>query len=991
MIKTIESFISKCKLWTIRSPLFLLTCFLGINFLLLTNLNSQVPASPSNWLYPNGNPEGTLYNPNYSDYWQSIKDFTIKWSTHAISGDVQPLIGNIINNNRIMSSFSYAPNEIAAVVGGKMIVVDAKGKVWANMQLPPFIQNISVLFDTNLTSLSDKVTGPVIMGLETIESENMKDSLAFAYLAGFNHLADSVAMLKRLAIDLRPYKPNISASIKPFFGKREGNKLLIYSTVNMVSPLVADPPPLFPAYYRGMAVFHADIGKGSYLIPDIGDIYDSRIHMASNINMNQPSMLRLLGGQQGAMFSVFPEKLDTRIDDPIFGFSTYRDKPYLVSANIGTSATGFSIYPTDLTSEFSIGSQMPYVRGFYVNLFDSGIGINGIYLLISEGYTGIDGSTGEPRLHLCYSDGRFITSNDDPVNPSFKGTKDHLWSVAVGNVDGNATNNYPGYFTNNPGNEIIVTQSSREFAVAGSMLTVLRFNTDTVRRTSPPGTFLYPFDKICSYQINGWVAAVNDLDRNENGKDEIIMVDGSTLRILNMRDYTDDLFIQNEPFDTLFTYVFKNETISSVAVADLEGDGLNDIIVTTYDSTYVIGSLVRNILDVINPIVESSPPEEYCAGDTVKIRWVNRMKGQNYVNIHYNVYLNNIRTGIVIPIDSNIVNDKDTMQYNYIVDNEVIGTDGKFIVESSLHPRIIYDSTAILRLNNPFLVVDSLIKKTFYPGDFINFTGRVACVDSVKIEFELDSAMWMSAWNEPILYDWTYDISAEIPCLDFFECVVPDRDSILNARIVAYKDQWADTSNIFNLTILPKPFPIYYDSCLTNCPTMKFKWDKTKIDVACDSVVISISPSGSGTFSFMDVVSLDDEEYVWLVPLNMPDSVYLRFCCAESCMRTDTILRKYRPSYIDIVAPNPFNPNLEQLEITYQVPSETNVSIMILDQANRFVAHLIKSQRRLPNIAYCDRWDGIIWDGSHAQNGMYYLLLEMSNGIREVHPVFVRK
>ena len=975
------------------NTLLLLTCFIIFNFLSVPNLPSQMPASHSNWLYPHGNMQGTLYNPWSSEIWQAIDRFTIKWSTPAISGDVQPLIGNIIDNKKLMGSFRYAPNEIVAVVGGKLIVVDARGKVWGNTQLPPFIQNVSVLFDSTLATVTNNVNNLVVMGLETIVYENMRDSLAFAYIAGFNQPADSVALLKRLAIDLRPYSPNISASIKPFFGKREQNNMVVYTTVNMVSPLVPSTPSFIPPYYRGIAVFKAAFASGSYPTPDYGDLLESRMHLAPNISMDQPSILSF-SGKLGSLLPVYPSATNSYdIQDPIFGITTYSDKPYLIAPEISSSEIYYDVSPYDLSADIPVDAKRPYIRPYYVELYDlsAGTGVEGAYILLSEGYMGIDSSRGTARLHLMLSDGNFLTYADDPLSPSYKGGKNHLWSVAVGNVDGNSSNQWLPYYPNNPGKEIIVTQSSREFAVAGSKLSVLRYNTDFVPKTSPPNTYLFPFDTICTQTINGWVAAVNDIDLEKDEKDEIFLVDGSTLRVLKMRNYDDFLFKTGRPFDTLFTISFKNETISAVAIADIEGDGLNDIIVTTYDSTYVIGSLITNILEVINPVVESSPPEEYCVGDTIKIKWVNKMRGQNYVNILYYEYLNKSRTGRVIPIDSNVVNTKDTVEYFYIVDNEVIGTDGRFIVESAQYPYDINDSTAILRLNNPILVVDSLATKTYFPGDLVHFTGRVACVDSVRIEYGLESSTWTKVWSEPINFDWTYDISAEIPCMDFFDCLEPDRDSILNARIIAYKEQWADTSNIFNLRIIPKPFPIHYDSCLTNCPTITFRWDKTQINFPCDTVIVSVSTSGSGTFSYLDKVARDKEEYVWLVPLNMPDSIFVRFCCEASCVRTDTIIKHYKPSFIDIIAPNPFNPTREQMEITYQVPSATNVTIKILDQANRLVANIITSQQRQPNIAYCDRWNGLIWDGSLAQNGMYYLCLEMSNGIKEVFPVFVRK
>ena len=99
-------------------------------FALPANLNSQIyQANPSNWIYPDGNSEATKYNAFKSNF-QSIDSFTVKWQTKAIAGDVQPLIGNIINNPRLNQNFIFAPNELAVVVGNEVKIVDARGGVF---------------------------------------------------------------------------------------------------------------------------------------------------------------------------------------------------------------------------------------------------------------------------------------------------------------------------------------------------------------------------------------------------------------------------------------------------------------------------------------------------------------------------------------------------------------------------------------------------------------------------------------------------------------------------------------------------------------------------------------------------------------------------------------------------------------------------------------------------------------------------------------------
>ncbi|MFN3269829.1 MAG: hypothetical protein ACK42G_04495, partial [Candidatus Kapaibacteriota bacterium] len=85
------------------------------------------PTSPAVWLFPNGNAQGTRYQ-QIPSFTQDVSQFIVKWRNKSIAGDVQALVGNIIRDTaKIDDTFPYAPNEIVAVVGGKVVVVDGKG------------------------------------------------------------------------------------------------------------------------------------------------------------------------------------------------------------------------------------------------------------------------------------------------------------------------------------------------------------------------------------------------------------------------------------------------------------------------------------------------------------------------------------------------------------------------------------------------------------------------------------------------------------------------------------------------------------------------------------------------------------------------------------------------------------------------------------------------------------------------------------------------
>ena len=956
------------------------------------------PASPANWLYPEGNSEGTKYTRIRSNS-QIIDSFKVKWSTPSISGDVQPLIGNIINNNKIFSGFRWAPNEIAAIMGGKIVIVDATGKTHKVSHPVPYVKGFSILFDSTQTGASDSITKPLVLGIETVEYENHKDSLAFAYLGGFDHNADTVAILQRLAIDLRDYAPNIFASIRPVFGRREDDGMNIYATINMSQPTVTETDPVNPPYLRGFTQFNTGIKTDNYPLPDVGDEFSGRIEVGPEVSFAQPSITKYSSGETAVILPFYESpSYDVRIQcSNIDGNDiTYGNDVYVLGFNISSQYPEVKHGLQSLKSNvIDNDADRPQVRPYFVNLTNGKTGGTDKYIIYAEEYRGIDGSNGQSKLHLFDAQGGAITwPNDFNYDPPYYGNEDHLWSVAVGNVDGNSSNSWLPYYPNYPDEEIIVTYSSRDFAVASSKLCVLRYYSDYIEKPTPPNSFLNTFDTVVTQRINGWVAAVNDIDNGSDGKDEIIIADGSKLRILKLRNYASFEFRSGYPFDTLLTIQFDQEAITNVAVADLEGDGLNDIIVTTNDSTYVIGSEIENIIDVTYPDVGLGTVD-YCPGDEVEIKWDNIIRGSKFVNIKYQKLNNNIETGDPELIVSDIDNWADSVTYTITVDESLIGTEGYFIVESTTSPDRIYDRTAKLRFNYPVMALDPLPNEYYHSGESVVFTGTSLCVDSITIEYgyRYDEDEWNWLWSEDIYSDGNFSITAEMPCAEFFESLLPDEDSIINLRIISSKADYKDTTDNIPVKLRPAPFPVEFDACTSACKSREFRWDIADIDFPCDEVTIALD-NGSSTFSLMETVPVEQGSYMWHVPLNVPECVYIRFTCENSCVRLDTLVDEFgqtKPKYIDIVAPNPFNPPMEEVEVIYQVPSTADVTIRVFDQKNRMVAELEKEVPRKPGIAYCARWAGTRWDGAVCDNGMYYICIELSSGSKEVYPVFVRK
>lgn len=946
-------------------------------------------ASPSNWMFIEGNASATKNNqqPSLS---QSFDSLVIKWSTPLISGEVQPLIGNIINNPKLNNNFRYAPNEIAAVIGNRLVVINGNGKLAKIYEFPQNVRGIkslSLLLDTLATEITNS-NSPAVMLTESMETSY--DSLATSFIFTFDTQRDSVLIARRLAIDMRAYKPNIFASIKPFAGKLYGNEVQVYATVNTHTPELVSQNPPFTPFLRGLVKFNLSATNIKFPLPDVGDDLDYRVTLGPEVNRYQPSITRI-GNNINLVLPTFPSARDSVVIRNNITQSTQSNRPYLIGFDITDNTIKESIIPFFMQN--IINGKRPLIRPYYVDLTDESTNTTK-FLIVTEEYSGLEGSEGTSAIHLFDKDGFPITLPNEPDNSPIYGGKNHYWSIAVGNVDGASWNNYPKYYPNNFGKELVVTQSTREFAYPKNKLMVLRYKTNGVyEKYSPPNTFLNQFDTICTHRINGWIACINDFDGLSDEREEIFLVDGGTLRILRMRYYYSDEFLNGRPFDTVYTHTFQNQTIFSVSVADLEGDGKNDIIVTTNDSTYVIGTVIPNSFALVAPKTTKNPPEMYCYGDTLQLRWTNYTLTEQSMQIRFQETRNNQPTNAPpIIIDKNALNNSNDVVYNLRVDERLIGKEGFFIVSGNKNPNTNTDTSAIIAFEMPRLNLEEFTKKSYRILDEIEISGFTKCVDSISIEFGLVDTLWQNFGGVKIPNNDTFKLRAIVPCINLFNCQKFDSTENLSTRILIHKYLYTDTSQIYNLNIRPAILPILLEPCPTNCPTRRFSWDTTKLKaLGIDTLRFYFSSNVGDTLSLIGTVPIDSSNFTWNLPYNLPERIQLRVCGGNGCFRFDTILVNASPKYINTVSPNPFRPNYGEMEIVYAIPQDDFVTIRIIDQANRIVRILIENEPRKGNVIYCDKWNGQNNKNEPIANGMYYIWFELSNGTREIYPVFIRK
>ncbi len=963
--------------------------FLILINLLLSNQSIAQSSSMSAWHFLDGNPEATRLNKAKSSP-QGLDTFKIKWAVDAISGDVQPLIGNIVNNSKINKNFIFNPNEIAAVVSGRIVIIDATGNVHKYNDYIPYIKDLSVLIDTLSTNPYDKMPNPVVLGIESIEMKS-PDGLSHAYLAGFDPIADTAKLIRRLTLDLREYAPNSYANIKPILGRKfpASNDYSIFSVVNCASPEYTSFNSTLP-YFRGITEFITPNNTPNYPLPDIKDVKTNRYHLPGDVGFASPSITYFRGMTLVAMpyYAYHSTLYDTvSINDNKYQNVISGKYPYLAIYDISSSVTKPLFEPLNI--QFLINGSKPQIRPYFVKTNDRATG-DSLFLIIAEEYLGRDSSFGTPTLHLFNVNGDSLTRVNDFVRPPFSSAiKNHQWTIAVGNVDGNSTNNWQEFFPNNPGNEILVTESSKKFAVAESKLSVLKYYSGPRQiKPSPPDAILFPFDTICTKRVNGWIAAVNDIDGASDGKDEIFLVDGSTLRVLRMVDYTSFKFKSWNPFDTVYTMNFKNQIISSVSVADVEGDGLNDIIVTTQDSTYLIGVEIPNEIKVLSPKKNAGV---FCVGDSITIEWHNVVKTSNRIDILFRPTKNNLPIDSIITIHQNYNNTTDTTRYNYRFSSILAGKEGYFIVQESDNPSTVNDITGIVTVQMPSINLNITNPQNLIVGSKLYLDGDFGCVDSIKVQYSVDAINWF--YSDSVIIDTNGTFATEflVPCPDNMSCT----DSVYNnnvlIRCIYSKFDYIDTVSLAPSLVKPMVFPIVIEPCSTACPTMNFSWDLSALNITDSLIYVLLSTDGGITFSEIDNFNSNIDNFKWEVPNGITPNFILRFCTENACIRTDTLLKHQVAQYINSISPNPYNPMNGLLDIVYEMSNDADVTIKILDPANRIVAEPVRNIHRIANTIYCDFWDGKRSDGSYCDNGVYYILLELSTGDKQVYPVFIKK
>lgn len=959
------------------SPIPSLALYIALLIVGLWQSAAAQPASPAQWLYPAGS-STALPIQVVPSLPQSLDSLTVKWRSDAIAGKASVVVADLVPTPPLDSGMRFSPLELAAVVGGKLVLVDARGIRRYTTQLPPFAHAISVVIDSTLLPVALSSRLPSLLFLQTAERATSPDSFAVAYIAAYDAAADSIALLTRLTYDLRPYTPNLAAWVRPFFAMPSTSGIAVYAVLGTTAPQIDSSSPAIP-YFRGVAVTRIvpTLLGGSFPIPDAGDNPSERIPVAPQVGLTQPSLTALSPTVWTCLLSSTPSN-DSTVITTSNGSRTIGTRATLLCLLFTNGLLGERFQAIQLDTLLSAPTAKPFVIPYWVELHDGTR--HNRYILLAESYLGRDGSFGRAQLHLFAENGAPITSPRNGQNPPFRGGRDRGWAIGIGDLDGRASNELLPHYPNNPGAEIVLTESSRDLAVAASRLMVLRYRSGTpTPKQSPAGAVLAPLDTIVTFTITGWLAAVADLDSAADGKAELLLIDGSDLLVLRLRDYADPRFRLGAPFDTVATWNVPTEAITNVAVADPDGDGRLDIIVTTTKATYLLGIIPSAALRIIEPPATNSTPLTFCTRDTIVLRWRLLYAGEHRYSIAFRS-----SNGVLRYLVQDTLLQGDTITVR-IPASALRNQRGRLAVWLSSHPTISDESGEVAVSNGSVLVDTVALQTTYRAGDRVIIAGRADCVDTLQFFARLDSGSWQPLRALSTISSGRFIATLDLPCIPF--APLGNRDTLLMVR--ARGISAADTTN--SDTIRMRLLPVSIELVITsNQPPFccEYQVEPAPVALPCPVAVVFVRHSSTDPWVLLD--STNGMSVTVRGRGESSDTLYLRWTCRGSCIRTDTTIFPSPLRLITAVAPNPVQRGQEVCRIL-TVPRRTAaVTIRIFDASDRVVRTLVQDHMRTAQQTYCDVWDCRSDSGELVAPGVYYVLARSSDGWEAFEAIYVR-
>lgn len=915
--------------------------------------------SPLQWLYPRSIPEATLVQPTPSAP-QNVDSFRLKWSEPALAGEGAILVGSVLRPEKLLPELPWASNDIVAVRGDTLYVLSGAGWIRQRFPLPPFLWDVSALLDTLAPVPRPYSSSPAVIALQSVEHRR-PDSLVSTYLVAA--FGDSLRLLRRLVVDMRPYAPNLAAAVLPFAARATPANTLIYALVQ-TQTVQADTSPL--PYFRGLTQFASDSLLPAFPIANLPDMPSARTLYAPALGLTQPSLTVLPGGIVRLLLPMHPEPNSATVIVNRLGHRTRADSAYLVGLDLHGNLPATGLAP--VTVPLDSAARYPTVVPLWLRLQPDPAQSERPFILIAESYEGPSAS-GTARLHLYDATGLPLASPLLANSPAFSGSLNHGWSIAVGNFDGPPSNTVLPFYPNNPGMEVAASPNTPSRAVAGSRLFILRYRTDyAVPKPQPPNAVLFPFDTIVSAPCSGWIAAAADLDGD--GRDEVLLVDRGTLQIWRLRNYADPRFSLGAPFDTVWSVTFPGERITGVVVADVDGDGRADLLVRTTHALHCLGTPLLPALHVVSPRLDSA----VCVADTIILRWVNHIRGYSPVRILFQPYRDGSPRGPARILVAAHPNETDTVSLRLPARLLLPDTVGRLLIESLTTPTAT-DSSPLLSLRFP-----SLSLTTPMPGDSMTvgtsvlLSGVCPCTDTLVV-MSVDTTLSLLPDSTGAFAVWV-----RVPCPPGAPCTTPLPPWAL--RFTCRADTFATAYTMHfprRPAVAPATVYLFPESI---CPEVLAVVSAAQ----CPAPTLAYSTDGGVSFTELPSPGIGPSVR-WVLPPVGADTVWLRLCCS-GCLRMDTVLTLRSPLTLQLLAPNPLELPHHQLQIRYSFTTAGSARLRIVDAADNLIRELVPWRPHSPQTTYCETWDGTASTGTPVPTGSYYVVIEHQSS-RWIFPVFV--
>ncbi|MDB5033034.1 MAG: hypothetical protein JWQ98_275 [Chlorobi bacterium] len=944
------------------------------------------------WWYPMGPIEGTRQNlaPSLS---QTADELVIRWRAPQLRNSPVLLVGAL----RLEEGGTVAARQqIVGITSDTLYILSADGTVerrvvygkggTLNLFATPAQLSLTGLFNLGRTSGSPRPSGrPNVIGVgveRTEQSGNNLDSLS-AFLADSNGIAQ-----KKIAIPPIPATAGGQrAGIYPVAAYYAGGNPIVISAVSQNAPAISGKD-------TNASALRADVlGSPDPAVQEVGRRLWS-YPIAPRSYPQHPAIL------------VDPDRLGLSYS---FSLSTASSPvtpkvtvvPDLPSSLPTRSDSIYSITIADSVRKPGHVETRPLAppgeaNSYIVTLADTASNSAEFYTLITENHD--DANPGTPKILLTKPGvqkefGSFVDNNAQNLG----------WTIVAADLDGRAlprlrNPNFPDdtlykIFPNNSDAEIVAARRRSDGSdIADNVLYVIRRN----RIDSVGGRQM--FRAFIQQPFSGRLMAAGDIVSDPDNRRELVIANGSTVTVLQLIDYNSDrirnVFIPDF-FDTVRTVTFDSRVVS-VAIADIDGDGNNELIVNTETATYAVGKRMPGPFRDL-----AADSALYCQGKQVKVLW-NRIPGGGQGGVRITLQSTG-RPDSVIAYAHHPAKDIDPL-------NPGVGPDSIIIPTSALRPGtyqvriqdtivpVIDGLTAPFVVNQP-VIHDVAIDTGSAPrfGEQIRVSASVDCASALIPLFST---------NGGVTWDTLIDVTVSgnrTEARKTFDCGGECGDQ----QDVTVLFHFIDSNNFAHSDIqtVRLSAPMRTLGLAPNDPDSRARrraisWQAS--DFNCTMLRIALSADSGRTWQF---IARNIPAGLLGYPVEIPDdisgSLKLRVCCETGTQASCDY--GVSPSFAvdklpdgNYVAPNPFDPGDHSgtsngAAIVFRMKGQGAVSITIFDASRTVVRQVLSGAEVAGGERKREFWDGRNSRGEIVANGTYICVIESGSGERIVLPIIVLK